>query len=343
MKRRLLVIFPIQGPLNGVKVLTKYILDFRTSNSYDLIDTAQAKYFNDFGKFSFQKIFEVLKLAKEIVLKRDIDQVYINLSVKGFSFYRDIILILILLLKKANITAHIHANGLENIRFFLFKKIINRIKLVVINDYQYNTLNIYDRVYMLYNSLPDYYGGEKIIKKVNDKLSILYFSNLSVEKGTNRILDFVKELEPIHDHIEINICGGILDNESKETIEVLKKYDFINFINPIFNLDEKMELFRNSDVFLFLSNVNYEVFPLVYLEALMNGLPIITTNQIVSESIIKSGNGIHYKEGENLVYIKSLLQNNVLLDKQKLSRSVFLDISDFENYSNKLNQIINDK
>ncbi|WP_322971467.1 glycosyltransferase [Faecalibacter sp. LW9] len=343
MKNKILVIFPIKGPLNGVKVITKNLLHhWENKIDYNLIDTAQAKDFNDFGKFSIQKVFVVLHLIWKVILNYSHQKAYINLSVKGFSFYRDITLITFLLMFRVKVTAHIHANGLEHVKFNLFKKIINKTHLIVINDYQYHHLKEYKNIHVVYNSLPDYYHSKPLVKKQNEKLRILYFSNLSLSKGTQKLQDFIEEINPIGDQVEIKICGGILDSESLEICKNIQKYNFVEILDPIFDEDQKMSLFKDSDVFLFLSDENYEVFPLVYLEALMNGLVIMTTKQVVSDLMISNGNGIEYKI-KNRPFIETLLKGNKLKEMQEKSRNVFLKISDFEKFSTQIIKIINDK
>lgn len=344
MKNKLLVIFPIEGPLNGVKVITKNLLEYwdKEGFSFKLIDTAQAKDFNDFGKFSLKKVIDVLLISKKILLNKNSSDAYINLSVKGFSLYRDMLLIFLLLLKNIKVTAHIHANGLEKVQNFFLKSILNKIKLVVINNHQLEVLTAYKNVNLLPNSLPDFYTNE-FNKSKNRKLNILYFSNLSIEKGVNRLSEFVKELEPLRDKIQINICGGILDDESNRVVKDVQQYDYVHLLNPIFDTEEKMKLFHQSDVFLFLSDENYEVFPLVYLEALMNGLVIITTKQIVAKDMIALNNGVFYQKNKNIEFIQTLLDHENLLVKQKSSRQIYLDKLNFEDFSTNLKKIIYDK
>ena len=57
------------------------------------------------------------------------------------------------------------------------------------------------------------------------------------------------------------------------------------------DMEEKSKIYSEATALLFLSDKNYEVFPLVYIEALMHGLPIISTPQHVAESVVKE-NGI---------------------------------------------------
>ncbi|WP_353164630.1 glycosyltransferase family 4 protein [Empedobacter brevis] len=341
MKNRLLVICPISGPPNGVKVISEFLLDeLSESFDIDLIDTAQAKEFNDFGKFSFKKIFDVLFIAIKLLFLKEAKKVYINLSVKGFSLYRDIFFISILLLRKSNITSHIHANGLEKISNNFVRKIINKTKLIVINEKQQEELKNYKKIFLVYNSLPDYYKG-KLIKNRNNKLRILYFSNISKEKGSLRLKEFCNQAKELEHKIEIIICGGILDEFSQNIIEELRLFNFVKILDPIFETSKKMDLFRKSDLFIFLSNENYEVFPLVYLEAMMNGLPILTTKQIVSHKVIQNNNGKEYKQETNMMYVKTLLEANELKLQQDNARIHYENFANFNNFCNQVIKIIN--
>lgn len=341
MKPDLFVIFPITGPINGVKSITKQILNnFNSEYNIVLIDTGQAKDFKEFGKFTFSKIIEVKNILIKILKIKSKSKVYFNFSVKGYSFLRDFIFLLLLIIKKSNITIHIHANGIETKNYHIVNYFLNKVKIIVINQEQFNNLKHLKRVFLLPNAIKDYYK-DALQKPINHKLQILFLSNISIEKGASLLKNFCINLEELKDKIHVTIYGGILDSYSENVIDELSKINYISYKGVIKNEDEKMALFLNSDLFIFLSNTNYEVYPLVYLEALMNGCAILTTKQIISETIVSNSNGQHINTSFNIEYVKILLNKSELAQQQANSRYLYTKISNFDIFCNNLKNIIN--
>src|SRR5690606_32278154 len=123
--KKIFMITPLNGPLNGVKVLSKQIADrFLELEDYKitLVDIAQAKSPEDFGKFSFKKLKELIKLYQQLRNITADDCVYMNFSPKGFAFYRDYLILFYVLHKTRNVTIHLHANGLEKKRKYFSGK-----------------------------------------------------------------------------------------------------------------------------------------------------------------------------------------------------------------------------
>ena len=134
-------------------------------------------------------------------------------------------------------------------------------------------------------------------KSIGSKIKLLFFSNLSKEKGIFRLISIIRLIAESDLNCEVNIYGGILDSANTQIFNTLKiKYNFINYFGPITDVKEKYNIFSQNNFLLFLSDINYEVSPLVYIEALMSGLPIITTKQVVSDDIVTGKVGFHISE-----------------------------------------------
>ena len=109
----------------------------------------------------------------------------------------------------------------------------------------------------------------------------------------------------------------MLDNYTDKIInKIIVDYQFITFKGPVENIATKMEIYKKHDFFLFLSTTNYEVSPLVYIEALMNGLPIITTPQIIADKVTGDSLGLILKDDNYINFISNNF-NEVSLKKLK--------------------------
>lgn len=342
---KLFFIFPLKGPTNGVKVISKYVLEkFQEEKDIDIqiVDTSQATDYSDFGKFNLNKISFIFKLLSSIRGINKNDLAYMNFSTKGFSFYRDIIILSYLNFKDANVTIHIHANGLEKWKNSIIRKNLNRSKIVVINSKQLASLSHFKNVFYVKNVLPDFYDGNfKILEEKSEDARLLYFSNLSVQKGIDCLKGICKLIHSKALNYKLTICGGVLDQYSQNVLdELIAEYNFVTYLGPIDDESTKMKLFKNHDFLLFLSEINYEVYPLVYIEALMNGLPIITTQQIVAEEVIANNSGFLLTNHDIEKYISTFEKPKLLYTTKLMIRARFEKEYCFNDYYSQIKKII---
>ena len=90
----------------------------------------------------------------------------------------------------------------------------------------------------------------------------------------------------LKDETELKFSATLVGAESPElSYKEVKKYitnkkgdKFINLIGPLYG-NEKKKILKNSDVFIFPTYYANEAFPIVILEAMESGLPIITTSE----------------------------------------------------------------
>lgn len=198
----------------------------------------------------------------------------------------------------------------EHINIQKFKNIIfvsNDAKDVFIN--QFEQLEPKCRVI---NNIIDY---EKILKlseeKVEDYTSkektILYVGRLTEEdKKISRIIETSKKLKEDGMKFKVLIIG---DGKDKE--DYIKKVRKLNLEENITFLGKKKNpypYFKKSN-FLILTS-EYEGFPVVYNEAKILGLPILTTNVSDSKQIVEEKYGIVTNKNIEDIYInaKKMLQ-----------------------------------
>lgn len=347
---KLYFIFPIEGPNNGVKVISSQILkrlNHKDGVNVKKINTAQATDFSNFGKFQIFKVFYLFVILSKLIKIRKGDYVYMNLTPKGFAFYRDLVILWFCKFRKAKISVHIHANGLERKLSSFITKVFEGVQFILINENQFLQLAQLSQKVCLKNALPDFYKDNLQLKeKSNDSIKLIFFSNLSKEKGSLLLHNIIEEIDKKEIEIEVTICGGILDEISNDLIsDIENKYNFVKYLGPVLDEQEKFNLFQDSSFLLFLSNENYEVYPLVYIEAIMSGLPVITTKQIVAEDIISDGRGFLLKSNNDFhdlfMFLEKYQKDKSLLPMlKKENRNNFEENYSFNDYVNNLMKII---
>ena len=128
-------------------------------------------------------------------------------------------------------------------------------------------------------------------KKKNDTINLLFLSNLFAEKGIFDLLQVFEKLCHEHSNIFLSIAGAPLYNFDKELQQYLAEKphlkEKVNYIGPVYG-EKKVQLLKDSDIFVFPSYFSEECFPLVILEAMAAGLPVVASDiGAVSEIIRK--------------------------------------------------------
>ncbi len=172
------------------------------------------------------------------------------------------------------------------------------------------------------------FGGVKNENRNSNLFRVLYIGWLVKDKGIYDLLDIAKIIKQkgIKD-IRFDVLGTGMSE--KETTEIYKEIE-THSLNDIVILhglvmgQEKEEFLSNSD--LFFSPTYWDAFPLVILEAMAFGLPILSTNVGgIVEIINNHGGAILTAPGDiehmlkaiiNLTYDKKLCKNMGLSNKK---------------------------
>jgi len=126
----------------------------------------------------------------------------------------------------------------------------------------------------------------------NKPINLLYLSNLQPTKGFEDVLDAFHIVIDGNKEAHLTVVGEWRDNATKNKItkKIKEKNLPISFVGPAYDQD-KWHYFNDADVFVFPPRAP-EGHPLVIVEAMAAGLPIISTDQgAITESVIEGENG----------------------------------------------------
>lgn len=332
--KRILFILHIPPPVHGAAMVGQYLLDsVLIHNSFNcrFINLSTSKDLKVIGKSSLIKLIILIKLIfhviKEIFLFKP-DLFYMTPTAKGSGFYKDFLIILILKLTGVKMLFHFHNKGVASrqhrfIDNILYKLVFNKSFCILLSPLLYFDIQKYippQRVCFCSNGIPDcdYHSTGK---KENEIRQILFLSNMMKEKGVYTLLEACKILYNKGVSFITWFIGSWLDiNENDFTAFVL----FNNLQENVFYGgakygDEKSLYFKRADVFVFPTYYNNEVFPLVILEAMQYGLPVISTREGGIPDIVEDGGTgflINKNDPKDLADKIELLINNSLLRKQ---------------------------
>ena len=134
------------------------------------------------------------------------------------------------------------------------------------------------------------YGSPKVVESINgsksEKLRVLFVGGLSQRKGLSYLFDAINLLKG---SVSLTIIGTKITNDCSRLNQELLKHRYIAGLSH----REVLEEMHKHDVLVFPSL--FEGFALVILEAMAQGIPVITTQNAGSGKIIVNGkNGIYY-------------------------------------------------
>lgn len=121
----------------------------------------------------------------------------------------------------------------------------------------------------------------------SDRRVMLFFSRISPQKGLDMLLRTMDQLRADLGDWLLVVCGHNQDgheNELRELAKELRLEDRVVFAGPLFG-DDKNDAFAAAEVFVLPSRS--EGAPMVVLEAMAAGLPVMTTKAAPWEDLLK--------------------------------------------------------
>ena len=135
-------------------------------------------------------------------------------------------------------------------------------------------------VRVLPNGIEDVAGQLLRDHTPRDELGVLYVGFISELKGVMGLLEAVRQLRPKHPMLRLTLMGEALSSDAERQAKAFCEQhdlgDTVRFAGVLVG-DRKWECFRRADVLCMPSHHPSEGLPVVILEAMMFGLPVIAT------------------------------------------------------------------
>lgn len=133
------------------------------------------------------------------------------------------------------------------------------------------------------------------------RLRVLHLGTLSRVKGTLVLLEAIARVTSVRRDVEFVLAGDWLREEERRDAESLIQRDWIGhavtFAGPVEG-KAKVDLFESADLFVF-PGVQQEGQPLVVLEAMAAGLPVLFTDRgCLRETVIEGEQGLVVRTGD---------------------------------------------
>lgn len=312
--KKSLVIGPLPPPYHGVAVMIKWLIEgLRKRNGIAFIhlNTQDRHKSRGFGKFNPRNSWFALRsilVLLSTLLREEIDVVYIPISQNFWGFARDSLFVLISgFLFRQKVVIHVHGGYFKTFfnngswlrkRYikFVFRYVDRGIVLGHCLKHLLEDVLSPDKIDVVYNGI-DVQPFDKIEsnKDKNGKFRILFAGLLEESKGYFDLIKAVPILRRYYPEIEALFAGRWQANGFKEKVQsYVDKNNIgaeVKFLGVVTG-EEKIRLFKNSDVFVLPTYFYLEGQPVVILEAMAAKLPVITTDRgSIKEMITHGQNG----------------------------------------------------
>lgn len=326
-KKKVALIGPILAN-GGIATVVKTIISIEKSkNNYEFLIFNTSNY-KDSSSFINMIIFikaTLFYLTKLILSKIDIAHIHTS---SGKSFYRKIFFILLSYFFRIKIILHLHSSKFDEffispiglkmkiIAFFLKKA---DVLILLCRNWKEKIEKKYSlkNVFVINNPVP---FDTKIINENKQRLNsdlvnILFLGFLIKTKGIYDLVVIADRLSVSSPSHKIFVCGK--GEEEKKFLEEINRRDLknIEYVGWVSG-EKRIYYYKNSDIFL-LPSYN-EGMPMVLLEALAFGLPIISTNIAgIPDVVINRKNGFLLEPGNIDDFVEKL---RLLILNKKLRR-----------------------
>lgn len=361
IKPRVLFILPLPPPVHGSSVMSRYIRESveKTADlNGDFVNLSTSRHVKEIGKVSYKKairFFFAYFRVLGFLCSRKYDLCYLAITCHGIGFLKDMPYVLLCKLFRRKVVIHQHNKGMSGdaTRWpyrWLFPRVYKNTKVILLSRLLYPDVSRFvkrEQVVICPNGIPQQ-ADKDMVAREHGVPQLLYLSNLMESKGILVLLDSCRMLKEKGLRFMCHIVG----DASKE-ISFSRMEDEINkrglngtaiCHGPKYG-KEKEDFLNWADVFV--SPTCDDCFPIVLLEAMQHGLPVVSTYEGAIPDMIKERvNGILCRPRQSGELTEAL---SFLLVHEEIRREMgrqgykrFSELYTLAAYEKNIHQIIHD-
>ncbi|HYG75322.1 MAG TPA: glycosyltransferase family 4 protein [Planctomycetota bacterium] len=330
-KLRLLVIGPTPPPYHGVATFIRDLLNTSSSKVELLhVDTSDRRDAENIGRWDGENLrigfSNLAELAARLV-RENIDCVYVPISQNIPAFARDALFILEARARGCRVVVQLHGGYFRTLYDqapaafqSLARAALNSAAAVIVLGEGFRPIFSgivpESRIHVVENGVPD--SGAWALRQNNrsEIPRVLYMSTLTRTKGILDLIEavaLVREKQPLQLRIAGAWADAEIERDGRLLIENLKMQEFIEFAGTVDGAS-KTAFLSAGEVFCLPTRYAYEGQPLVLLEAMAAGLPVVSTRHgVIGSTVVDGQTGLllpkEFQPRELAASIEALLQD----------------------------------
>jgi glycosyltransferase involved in cell wall biosynthesis len=330
---KVLFVLQFPPPVHGSSIVGQYIKNsalITSSFERRFINSSSSRDMSEIGAMSFKKAviyFSILFQTLKALLVFHPHLCYMAPTAKGIGFYKDFPIILLFRLFRRKTVLHFHNKGVKQYQDKwldnkLYRFIFHRSKVILLSNRLYDDVKKYvtlKDIFICPNGIPN--QSVKRQKKTDSTVYLLFLSNMMKAKGVFDLLEACNILNKKGLNFKCDFVGKWADISEEKFNHVVKEKDITDKVSAHGAKygQEKELFFEKADIFIFPTHYVNECFPLVLLEAMQYGLPVLSTNEGGIPDIVDYGITGYIVEKQNskklVDKIEELILNPELREK----------------------------
>lgn len=367
-KPRILYIATFPPPIHGSAVVSEQIRNSKVINDAfdgDYVNLGTSRKMDEIGKgglwLNLQKLFRFAGSffkTFRLLLTHRYDLCYCAITCHGSGFLKDAPFVLLCKLFGCKVIIHQHNKGMVKdvdrpIYRWLLPMVYRHTKVILLSWRLYVDIEKVvkrEQVMICPNGIPDTNCSKTSVERHNDVSHILFLSNLIVSKGVLVLLDALNILKEKGYRFVCDFVGGETQelNGRRFAHEIgTRGLDGIALYHGRKYGKDKEDFLQMADMLVFPTYYFNECFPLVILEAMMYGLPVISTDEGGIRDEVKDGKNGFVVKPQDAVALADAIQR--LLDDKDArhtmgaeGRRMFKERFAMECFENKIKGILNE-
>lgn len=312
-KKRILFLMHMPPPVHGAAVMGGIVRD-----SEMLRDHFECRYVNysishsldEINCFSWKKIRVIWDLLHKVyteVLRFRPDIVYVTPSFRSLGFRKDRLVVRFLKRRGCKVIFHLHNKGVAALAKKpcydkIFRSFFEGTKVILLSELLYSDIARYvDRADVLLcpNGIDPVFETVPV-RNPSSAPTLMVLSNVIGEKGAGDLLDACRMLSDRGVAFYCRFAGAISSGFSADTLEAMVRErgleKRIYYSGTLFGEDKKVA-YRQADVFVLPSRE--DCFPLVILEAMSAGLPVVASREGgIPDEVVDGTTGLLFPKGD---------------------------------------------